>query len=108
MIEALLTPTSLLLFCSAVTFGLWFGLTEPWRKHAFGRSVMWMTAGVAILSGLGLLRHIFGDDYAARETLIVVGRLMVTGAILSRFAVLVREQRKDRAPRGQRRHTSRS
>ena len=82
MIEALLTPTSLLLFCSAVAFGLWFGFTEPWRKHAFGRSVMTMTVGVAILSGLGLLRHIFGDDYAARETLIVVGRLMVTGAIL--------------------------
>ena len=93
MIEALLTPTSAALFILSVAFGLYFGVTEPWRKHAFGRSVMTMTVGVAVLSGLGLLRHMFGDDYALRETLIVVGRLLVTVAILSRFVVLVREQR---------------
>ncbi len=94
MIDALLTPTSAVLFTLAVTFGLYFGVNEPWRRHAFGRSVMTMTVGVAVLSGLGLLRHIFGDDYALRETLIVVGRLMVAAAIVSRFVVLVREQRK--------------
>jgi len=94
MIEALLTPTSVVLVTAAIAFAAYFGVTEPWRKHAFGRSVMTMTVGIGILASLGLLRHMFGDDYALRETLIVVGRLMVTAAIVSRFVVLVREQRR--------------
>lgn len=95
--STVLTGSSILLIAVAMVFLLLF-LREPWWRHPFGRSVMVMTGGILLLSGLGLLTYLFGPDYAAREPLVVLGRLVIAVAIVQRTAVLIHERRKDRKP----------
>lgn len=95
--SAVLIGSSIGLLVVAVVFLVIFML-EPWWRHQFGRSVMVMTAGIILLSTLGLLTYILGPDYPGREQLVVLGRLAIAIAIVQRTAVLVRERRRDRRP----------
>ncbi|WKN47161.1 hypothetical protein [Nocardioides sp. Arc9.136] len=95
MAVALLFSSAFLL-TAAVIFAVWFGFTEPWWRHPFGQSVMVLTLGIIVLSGLGLVRTIFGADYPLRDELVLVGRFLVAIGIIQRLAVLGRAQHADR------------
>lgn len=87
--------SSAFLLTAAVIFAVWFGTTEPWWRHPFGQSVMVLTLGVIVLSALGLLRTVLGEDYTWRDELVVLGRFLVAAGIIQRLAVLGRAQRND-------------
>lgn len=93
--SAILTGSSIALIAVVLVFLALF-LREPWWRHQFGQSVTVLTAGILLLSVLGLLTYVLGPDYWLREPLVVAGRLVIAGAIVQRTVVLVRERRRDR------------
>lgn len=69
---------------------------EPWRRSAFGQSVMTLAVAVWLFSLLGVLLTVLGEDYRFREEIRTVGRLLVFAAMVQRLIVLVRARRADR------------
>lgn len=92
----LLTGSAALLVVVALLFLLVFA-TEPWTKHPFGQSVMVLTVGILVLGCQSIITYTLGQDYAAREPLVVTGRLLVTVGIGQRLVVLLKLRHADRS-----------
>lgn len=75
-----------------------FFIREPWRKTAFGQSIMTLAVAVWLYSLLGVLLATFGDGYPWRDEIRTLARLLVCAAMSQRLYVLIREQRRDRLP----------
>lgn len=67
-------------------------LLDPWWKREFGRSVMAMTVGVWIFSGIVLIRIWTGPDFDARQSLRAISYALITYSTWSRFGVLLHQR----------------
>src|ERR1700733_12345576 len=80
-----------LTFCVSTIFVLGYGLTAPWWKSPFGKSLMVMDFGVAIATCPSFLYFVFNinlmDNRAAAITVVVASSL-ITLAIAYRVALL--------------------
>lgn len=87
---------------AVILYPLIYGLTSPWWKSWIGRALLIKAVGILILIIFSALFHIFGPNYWGRDTIRIVGMIIVDiGVWAVLFAML---QVKSRARKGIKTH----